>query len=94
MLQKHSEENIAPKIRHLIVEDPHPLIMFGLYLPIGNMPQLQIFTKCDFEFQLKRAVQINSQGSIIARGGNFLVRLPRYVEWFKGQATKDLSAML
>jgi hypothetical protein len=68
--------------------------MFGLYLPIPNMPQLQIFNKQEFESQLKRAVQCNSMHSIMAREGNFLVRLPRYVEWFKGQETRDLTAML
>jgi hypothetical protein len=68
--------------------------MFGLYLPIPNMPLLQIFNKQEFESQLKHAVQSNSMHSIMAREGNFLVRLPRYVEWFKGQETRDLAAML
>ena len=49
MLQKHGEEKIHAKIKNLIVQKPNPFLMFGMYMPIDNMPVLQIFTKANFQ---------------------------------------------
>jgi len=47
------------------------------------MPRLEVFTKEDFDAQLKRVMQSNTNQMIHARPDNFLVRLPKVLFWIK-----------
>lgn len=57
-------DEIPRCLRELVVKEPHQFLYVGTFLPVRKMPRLEIFTKEEFEDQLCRVMQINTEQHI------------------------------
>ena len=76
-------EDFPQDIQLLAVTEPHQFIYFGSFYPVRKMPRLEVFNKEEFDEQLRRVMQINTEQHIQIRPDNFLVRLPKVLFWIK-----------
>ena len=76
-------KDIPQELQKLAVTEPHQFIYFGSFYPVRKMPRLEVFNKEEFDEQLRRVMQINTEQHIQIRPDNFLVRLPKVLHWIK-----------
>ena len=49
MKRKYTVDEIDPRIKHLVVNNPHPLCYAGYAVPVQMMPSLRVFEPEIFE---------------------------------------------
>jgi len=74
--------SVEPSCAHYQVLHPHPLIDFGVYLPLKKMPRLRVFRVQDFENDLRVSAQLYMVDRMQLKENCLLVETPKFVQWF------------
>lgn len=82
MKPKQDKKSLPESIKDLVVDEPIDFISAGVYMPMRNMGCLEVFKTETVAKQLREIFQKSYGSKIYAKKNNFLIRVPRHLQWY------------